>query len=199
MEKHRFAVIGIKGVGATHIKAIQSLPNAELVALVDLDEAAVKARAAELGVRAFTDYEATLNLPEVEIVNQAPHELDQFTWMVGLPKQLKAWTTTQMHAIPVEDMADAILLFENGAVAHLHANTLDVPSYSQLGFFGRRAALVFDAGGLRRSRLAQPLDEFIRTCPEAWGKLESSWEPVTVPPQEGPHGHAGIAADMIAA
>src|SRR5207248_3539360 len=94
---------------------------------------------------------------------------------------------------------DAILLYENGAVAHLHVNTLDVPGYSQLGFFGRRAALVSDGGGLRRSRLAQPLDEFIRTSPEAWGKLEASWEPVETPKQEGPTGHAGIAADMIAA
>jgi predicted dehydrogenase len=279
------------------------------VALVDIDEAAVKARAQELEVRAFTDYEAMLKLPEVEIVNiatphplhpemaiaamqagkhvivekpmavttreaeamvevsrrtgrklgvnyqnrvsrrnqtireiirndlgdlyrmllvsggartqayyesgawrgtwdqegggvlvnQAPHHLDLFAWFVGLPKQVKAWTTTQMHAIPVEDMADAILLYENGAVGHLHANTLDVPSYGLIGFFGRRAALVADAGGLRRSRLAQPLDEFIRTSPEPWGKLEASWEPVEVPPQEGPTGHAGIAADMIAA
>jgi predicted dehydrogenase len=104
-----------------------------------------------------------------------------------------------MQTIPVEDMADAILLYENGAVAHLHANTLDVPGYSLLGFFGRRGALVADGGGLRRSRLARPLDDFIRTCPEAWGKLEASWEPVEVPAQEGPTGHAGIAADMIAA
>src|SRR5438128_10041087 len=76
MEKHGFAVIGIKGVGGTHIKGIQSLPNAELVALVDIDEAAVKARSQELRVRAFTDYEAMLKLPEVEIVNIAtPHPL----------------------------------------------------------------------------------------------------------------------------
>jgi predicted dehydrogenase len=309
MDKHGFAVIGIKGVGGTHIKGIQSLPNAQLVALVDIDEAAVKARAAEVGALAFTHYEEMLRLPEVEIVNiatphplhpemaiaamqagkhvivekpmavttreaeqmvevsrrtgrklgvnyqsrvsarnravreiirndlgdlyrmtsvsggvrtqayyesgawratwdqegggvlvnQAPHNLDLFAWFVGLPKQIKAWTTTQMHSIPVEDMADAILLYENGAVAHLHANTLDVPGYSQLGFFGRRAALVSDGGGLRRSRLAQPLDEFIRTNPQAWGKLEATWEPVETPAQEGPTGHAGIAADMIAA
>src|ERR1051325_10395349 len=69
MEKHGFAVIGIQGVGGTHIKGIQSLPNAELVALVDIDEAAVNSQAQALGVRAFTDYEAMLKLPEVEIVN----------------------------------------------------------------------------------------------------------------------------------
>jgi UDP-N-acetyl-2-amino-2-deoxyglucuronate dehydrogenase len=76
MEKHGFAVIGIKGVGGTHIKGIQSLPNAQLVALVDIDEAAVTARAAEVGARAFTHYEEMLRLPEVEIVNIAtPHPL----------------------------------------------------------------------------------------------------------------------------
>jgi predicted dehydrogenase len=133
------------------------------------------------------------------LVNQAPHDIDLFLWYCGMPRQVRAWTTTQMHTIEVEDMADALLQYENGAVAHLHANTIDVPSCARHEFFGRRGALVSDAAGLRRSRLAQPLDEFIRTSPEMWGKLEASWVPVTVPEQTSLRGHAGIAADMITA
>jgi predicted dehydrogenase len=309
MHEYGFAVVGVKGVGGTHIKAVESLPNARLVAVVDVDEAAARDTAEQHGCRGFTDHEPMLALPEVEIVNiatphpfhapiaiaalqagkhvivekpmavtareaeqmaaaarsagrwlgvnfqarctarnqtirrivhdelghlyrissfsggirtqayyesapwratwthegggvlvnQAPHDIDLFLWFCGMPRQVRAWTTTQMHEIEVEDMADALLQYDNGAVAHLHANTIDVPSCERLEFFGRRAALVSDAAGLRRSRLAQPLDDFIRTSPEMWGKLESSWEPVTVPEQTGPRGHAGIAADMIVA
>jgi predicted dehydrogenase len=309
-DMHGFAVVGIKGVGATHVKGICSLPNARLVAVVDVDEAAAREVAAEAGCRAYRDVEAMLaESDDVEIVNiatphpshpaialaalsagkhvivekpmavtareaegmvaaaraagrrlgvnfqartvprnqtirrivreelgdlyrissfnggvrtqayydsgawrgtwagegggvlmnQAPHNLDLFTWFCGMPRQVRAWTTTQMHAIEVEDMADALLLYENGAVAHLHENTIDVPSYGRLEFMGRQGALVSDAAGLRRARRARPLDEFIRTDPQMWGKLEASWEPVEVPEPVGPRGHAAIAADMIAA
>jgi predicted dehydrogenase len=307
---HGFAVVGVKGVGATHVSGIRSLPNARLAAVVDVDEAAAQAVAAECGCRAYRDVEAMLAESEdvaivniatphpshpaialaalsagkhviVEkpmaitareaermvaaaraadrrlgvnyqartvprnqtirrivreelgdlyrvssfsggvrtqayyesapwrgtwagegggvLMNQAPHNLDLFTWFCGSPRQVRAWTTTQLHAIEVEDMADALLLYENGAVAHLHANTLDVPSCNRLEFMGRRGALVADDAGLRRARRAQPLDEFIRTAPEMWGKLEASWEPVELPEANGPRGHAAIAADMIAA
>jgi predicted dehydrogenase len=307
---HGFAVVGVKGVGATHVSAIRSLPEARLVAVVDVDEAAARGAAEKNECRAYADVERMLaECDDVEIVNiatphpshpsialaalqagrhvivekpmavtareaeamvaaahaagrklgvnyqarttarnqtihrivreelgalyrmtasgggvrtqayynsapwrgtwkgegggvlmnQAPHELDLFTWFCGMPRQVRAWTTTQLHDIEVEDMADAILLYENGAVAHLHQNTIDVPSCERWEFFGRRAALVSDAAGLRRSRLEQPLDDFVRTDPQMWGRLTSSWEPVTLPEHTGPRGHAAIAADMIAA
>lgn len=307
---HGFAVVGVKGVGGTHINAIQSLPNARLAAVVDVDEAAARAVAAKHECRAYGDVETMLaESDDVEIVNiatphpshpaialaalqagkhvivekpmaitareaermvaaaraagrklgvnyqarttlrnrtiralvreelgelyrmtsvsggvrtqayydsaawrgtwtgegggvlmnQAPHDLDLLFWFCGMPRQVRAWTTTQLHAIEVEDMADALLLYENGAVAHLHQNTIDLPTCDRWEFFGRRGAVVSDQAGLRRSRLAQPLDEFIRTCPEMWGRLEASWEPVALPEQAGPRGHAAIAADMIAA
>src|SRR5262245_23548978 len=74
MREYGFAVVGIKGVGGTHINAIRSLPNARLVAVVDVDEAAAREAAAKHDCRWFGDHEEMLALPEVEIVNIAtPH------------------------------------------------------------------------------------------------------------------------------
>ena len=76
MDSVRYGVIGIKGVGGTHVRLAQEHENVELTALVDLDEAAVKAQSQELGVRAFTDYRELLDAGIVDAVSIAtPHHL----------------------------------------------------------------------------------------------------------------------------
>ena len=68
--------IGIKGVGSKHVSMAQEHENVELTALVDLDEAAVKAQSQALGVRAFTDYRELLDAGIVDAVSIAtPHHL----------------------------------------------------------------------------------------------------------------------------
>lgn len=76
MSSVRYGVIGIKGVGGKHVSMAHEHENVELTALVDLDEAAVKAQSQELGVRAFTDYHELLDAGIVDAVSIAtPHHL----------------------------------------------------------------------------------------------------------------------------
>ena len=76
MDSVRYGVIGIKGVGRIHIDLVREHENVELTALVDLDEAAVKAQSQELGVRAFTDYREMLDAGIVDAVSiGTPHHL----------------------------------------------------------------------------------------------------------------------------
>ena len=76
MDSVRYGVIGIKGVGSKHVSMAREHENVELTALVDLDEAAVKAQSQELGVRAFTDYRELLDAGIVDAVSIAtPHHL----------------------------------------------------------------------------------------------------------------------------
>ena len=76
MDSVRYGVIGIKGVGGKHVSMAHEHENVELTALVDLDEAAVKAQSQELGVRAFTDYREMLDAGIVDAVSIAtPHHL----------------------------------------------------------------------------------------------------------------------------
>jgi UDP-N-acetyl-2-amino-2-deoxyglucuronate dehydrogenase len=76
MEKLRFAVIGIKGIGRTHLRAIQGIEDAQLVAVCDIDEAAAQQAAAQLGIRAYTDYEELVKAEDIDVVTIAtPHYL----------------------------------------------------------------------------------------------------------------------------
>ena len=76
MNKIRYGVIGIKGVGKAHIKAARRHPQVELAALVDIDESFLQQKSAELGVRGFTDYRKMLDAGIVDAVSIAtPHHL----------------------------------------------------------------------------------------------------------------------------
>jgi len=64
-----FAVIGCGVISDTHIRAIQSLSNAYLVAVCDTVRERAESKAAQYGVEACTDYDALLQRDEVQVVN----------------------------------------------------------------------------------------------------------------------------------
>ena len=47
-DKVRVAVVGVRGQGNSHIRAYQSIPNAEIAALVDIDESILDERLAQV-------------------------------------------------------------------------------------------------------------------------------------------------------
>ena len=68
-DRVRLGVIGV-GIGKTHIEGYLSHPQAELVALCDVNEAALAAAAAGYGVPlTFTDYRDLLALPDLDAVS----------------------------------------------------------------------------------------------------------------------------------
>jgi len=76
MEKVRLGVIGVKGIGRTHIKGIASAEEAELFAVADIDEEEGRSVASEHGAKWYRDYEDMLKLPELDAVTICtPHFL----------------------------------------------------------------------------------------------------------------------------
>lgn len=76
MEKIRYGVIGIKGIGQVHAYLAQKHKRVELTALVDIDADFVNKKSQELGVRGFTDYRDMLKAGIVDAVSIAtPHYL----------------------------------------------------------------------------------------------------------------------------
>ena len=76
MDIVRYGIIGIQGVGETHLRLAQKHQKVELTALVDIDSDAVKYQAQELGIRSFTDYRDLLDADLVDAVSIAtPHNL----------------------------------------------------------------------------------------------------------------------------
>lgn len=120
------------------------------------------------------------------LYNQAPHSLDIFQWLVGLPSRLIARASTHIHDIECEDMATAVLEFPNGAHGVIHASTAELPGENRIEVCGDEGKLVI-AGSLRLARCSQSIREFTHATDEAWGKLEATWEDVEVPEAESGH------------
>jgi UDP-N-acetyl-2-amino-2-deoxyglucuronate dehydrogenase len=57
------------------------------------------------------------------LINQAIHAVDLLLWMLGDVVEVQASTANLMHKIEAEDTALALLKFESGATALLHATT----------------------------------------------------------------------------
>lgn len=75
-ERMRFAVIGINGQGRAHLRGLKETPEAELVAVCDLNEDAARTRSEEYGVPYFTHYEDLLKRDDVDAVSlPLPHYL----------------------------------------------------------------------------------------------------------------------------
>lgn len=66
------------------------------------------------------------------LLNQAPHVLDRYAWLCGMPSSLVAFCDTALHKIEVEDTASAILRHANGAHGYIHINTTEAPYVSRV-------------------------------------------------------------------
>ena len=72
MKTVRVGVIGTGFIGPAHIEALRRLPNVEVVAIADVDEATAKAKAEALGAdKAFGNYKDLLKDASIEVVHIA--------------------------------------------------------------------------------------------------------------------------------
>jgi UDP-N-acetyl-2-amino-2-deoxyglucuronate dehydrogenase len=76
MSQLRIAVVGIKGVGAGHARALAANPRTELAAVADIDATAAAQVAAEHQATSYTDYRELLDKERPDaIVCATPHHL----------------------------------------------------------------------------------------------------------------------------
>ena len=122
------------------------------------------------------------------MLNQAPHPIDLFTWLGGMPSRVTAKTVTRRHDIEVEDEASALLEYPNGATGFLHASVNEVPGSLLMEFAGEQGKLSFRDGQLRFWSVATPVQEFTDTTEEMWAKLETREEEVALEERETGHG-----------
>ena len=111
------------------------------------------------------------------LINQAPHALDIFSWLGGLPSRIVAQTSTRRHRIEVEDEASALLEYSNGAIGYIHLSTTEAPGTDFMEFCGEKGKLMFSHGKITFWELQTPAQEFSDSTTEMWGNPESyQWE-----------------------
>jgi UDP-N-acetyl-2-amino-2-deoxyglucuronate dehydrogenase len=133
------------------------------------------------------------------LMNQGVHYVDVIRWLVGPVKSVRAITRTADHNIEVEDLALALLTFENGAVGVLEASTIHYPGLlERVELTGRNGTAVVEAGKFKvwefKDRSSQPLEENPVQIDDLPGESGAK-----NPGDITSRGHAYQVADMVAA
>jgi predicted dehydrogenase/dTDP-4-amino-4,6-dideoxygalactose transaminase len=96
------------------------------------------------------------------LVNQAPHVLDRYAWLAGMPERVLARCDTNLHPIEVEDTASALLFHKDGLHGHVHVSTTEAPAVSRTTLACDRGRVEILDGRLFVTRLARPISEAAR-------------------------------------
>ncbi|KPJ56117.1 MAG: hypothetical protein AMS16_02995 [Planctomycetes bacterium DG_58] len=131
------------------------------------------------------------------MMNQAPHSLDAFVWLGGMPCKVFGKCDTRAHKIEVEDTASALLTYRNGATGYITTNTFEFPPVSLFQFVGEEAILEIRDGKLRLGVSSPGAAEFIYSTDEPWSFPVPAWTDVAV--RDEPHGHRFITENFVRA
>ncbi len=119
------------------------------------------------------------------LLNQAPHHLDIFQWLVGMPRSVTAFLATRLHKIEVENTAHAMMQYADGKIGTFYASTAACPGEEQLIVEGDAGTLAVEDGKLKFARLDKPLSRDVFENPEVRADFIISpkfeWKAVDVP------------------
>lgn len=125
------------------------------------------------------------------LLNQAPHNLDLWQWICGMPVEVTAWCReARYHRIEVEDDATLLVRYSNGAMGQFITTTGEYPGTNRLEIVGDLGKLVLENGSMRWWRLHEPEPQVRFGAKESFANIGMD-ETEIVP--EGPEtAHAGI-------
>ena len=132
------------------------------------------------------------------LLNQAPHNLDLWQWICGMPVEVIArCDMARYHHIEVEDDATLTVRYANGATGIFITSTGEYPGTNRLEISGTRGKLVLEEGRLKSWLLREDEDK-VRFSSD----LNSPHIPLDYEewvPEEKETAHAGILTNFAAA
>jgi predicted dehydrogenase len=115
------------------------------------------------------------------LLNQAPHILDRYAWLCGMPETVTARCDTTLHDIEVEDTASAILHHANGAHGYIHISTIEAPAISRMVLCCDRGRITVENGKVQVSKLRHSIRERTENDTQLMGALESETRTINLP------------------
>ena len=90
------------------------------------------------------------------LLNQAPHNLDLWQWICGMPEAVTAYCdVARYHRIEVEDDATLMTRYQNGATGLFVTSTGEYPGTNRLEIAGDLGKLVLEDGTLKWWKLKE--------------------------------------------
>ena len=115
------------------------------------------------------------------LINQAPHNLDLWQWICGMPTRIRAFCKFgRYHQIEVEDDVIVYAEYANGATGVFAASTGECPAPDRMEIIGDRGRVLLEDDRLTLRRSAQSMSTFTATCAEMWGIPETALEQIPV-------------------
>ena len=121
------------------------------------------------------------------LLNQAPHNLDLWQWIFGMPKRIRAFCEVgKYHHIQVEDDVTIYGASDNGATATFISTTGEAPGTNRLEISGDLGKIVLEEGKLKWWKLQGKERDFCFTATDGFYVPPTSYEEFTA---EEPDGH----------
>ncbi len=125
------------------------------------------------------------------LLNQAPHNLDLWQWICGMPVEVSArCEIAKYHHIEVEDEAALFVRYANGATGVFLTSTGEYPGTNRLEISGTRGKIVLEEGKLRYWKLREDEEEVRFSSGESFAQIPLDYSEWT--PPDPPASHAGI-------
>lgn len=122
------------------------------------------------------------------LLNQSPHTLDMFTLLGGMPSKVTGVTRTLMHDIEVEDDAEALLEYPNGACGYFYASTCEPGPGHLIEIVGDKGKLRLQDETLTVHRYKGGIAKFNRVNKAMWGAPKAEEMEIKLPEGESGHG-----------
>lgn len=138
------------------------------------------------------------------LMNQSIHSIDVLQWLMGPVKSIYAYTDTLVHSMETEDVAVAVLRFENGALGTITATTGAYPGVTtRIEVCGDRGSAVIENDKLGFLHLARDEKEEVGAYGGNPEKFKVNDEPkggtASDPAALAANTHAEQIADMMRA
>ncbi len=111
------------------------------------------------------------------LINQAPHQLDLWQWICGMPESITAFCdVAKYHRIEVEDDATIYARFPGGATGVFITTTGEYPGTNRLEISGSKGKIVLENGKLKWWKLEMDCDAVSNGLEEPSSGIPYSYE-----------------------
>ena len=128
------------------------------------------------------------------LLNQAPHLLDFFLQLTGLPEKVLGFAEARLHDIEVEDCAEAVLRFPGGGTGYLHATTNELNLGRTIEIVGDQGYLALRGGKVELYEYEASIGDFTRANEDKWASPTCRRVPFRKPKGR----RAGVLANFVA-
>lgn len=110
------------------------------------------------------------------LLNQAPHNLDLWQWICGMPEEIVGYCdVAKYHDIEVEDDVTIFARYPGGAVGTFISSTGEYPGTNRLEISGSLGKIVIEDGILKWWKLQESERTFCKTAEESFATIPTEY------------------------